>query len=72
MKGDTTNELHIEVHHLPFQRLAVDEDFTSTEAASGVFHHRIRIRKNALQIIRPSFRKPIFDPGEGFFPLLNR
>ena len=48
----TADELHIERHHLPAQRMFAHDDVRAAQAAAGVFDDGERLRQNLIQLGR--------------------
>ena len=64
VQGDAADELDVEVHHVPHQRLAVDEHPAAAQATRGVLHHRVGLGHDLLQILRARHVEAFLDPQE--------
>ncbi len=72
VQGDAADELDVEVHHLPEDRMVVDGDGGAAHAARGVFDDRVGFGQDLFEVSGAGFRKLGFDLVEGGLGGLDR
>ena len=65
MEGDAADELDVEMDHLPFHRVVVDENLAATEAAGTIFHHGVGLGEDFFEVKGAGFPEVWLDVMEG-------
>ena len=50
MQHHATDELHVEMNHVPYQGISAHHELASTQATRAIFHHREGLGENCIQL----------------------